>query len=152
MDQKYPKMAITDLNSKTFSGTLNLTSTLFTEELLEAAVDVAHASNTVTLDYSVGNIFYMGTAFSAAATINITNAPTVEGSIFSVNLITSNPSNATFRPNILNVNGSAVTIRWAGATAPSATTTSSRFDIWTFTLLYRSSSFVSFVGSQLNYG
>lgn len=144
-------MAIKSLDSETFSGFKNFKAGIFAQEIYEGLVDVTQSSNTTALDYGSGNIFFQTNAFSAAATINITNAPTINGSIFTVTLITPTANATTSRPNTLNVNGSAVTIRWAAGTVPNATTTASKLDIWSFTLFYRSSAFTSLVTAQLNY-
>ena len=145
-------MAVKSIENDTFSGFKSFKNGLYVQEFSEEIIDVSHSSQVVTLNYSLGSIFFQTNAFSASATtVEITNAPITDNRIFTVSLITPNASNASFRPNNLTVNGSTVTIRWAGSTAPNATTTSSKLDLWSFTLLYRASTFTSLVTGQLNY-
>jgi hypothetical protein len=129
--------------SPTFTGTttfdgVTVTGTARFQEIVEDIVDVAHSSNTLTLDYTSGNVFFMSTAFSANATINITNAPTTDGRIFTVTVFVTQGATG-YNPTAININGSAGTIRWSGGSAPTPTSSAGKIDIYTFTLIRRSS-------------
>jgi hypothetical protein len=134
----------------TFSGTVTITAGLRVQELIEDVVDVTHSSNTVTLDYNTGNIFYLTNTLSANATVAMTNVPSTNGRITTVNLMV--PQGATgYIPSTLTVNGTSVTIKWAQGLTPTPTSTSGKIDIFSFTLLYRASAYTAFASINANY-
>jgi hypothetical protein len=59
------------------SGSVNITKTSFVTNISEKIISVTGSSNAYTLDYSVGSIFYLSTAPTAAMTINIRNVPSI---------------------------------------------------------------------------
>jgi hypothetical protein len=120
--------------------------------MVEDVVTVTNTSNAVTLDYSTGNIFYVSNTFSANATVNITNAPTTDGRIFTVNLLV--PQGATgYIPNsaTFTLNGTTTTLRWAGGTAPVATSSAGKIDIFTFTIARLASTWIPLGSANLNF-
>ena len=134
-----------------FTGSVTITGPLRVQEMVEDVIDISQTSNAVTLDYTTGNIFYdSGATFSANYTVNITNVPIVNGRATVITLIDIQAATG-YRPTTLNVNGSAVTIKWAGGTAPTPTSSSGKVDIFTFTLIYRGSAFECFASSALNF-
>lgn len=141
--------------SPTFTGTitadsLTVTGTAIFQEVIEDVVDVAHSSNALTLDYTSGNVFFMATAFSASATINITNAPTTDGRVFSVTLFATQGATG-YNPTAININGTAGTIRWAGGITPTPTSTAGKIDIYTFTLIRRGGSWTVLSSAVTNF-
>lgn len=143
--------------SPTFTGTstfdaITATGTARFQEIIEDIVDVAHASNVLTLDYNSGNIFYMATAFAAspAVTVNITNAPTTDGRVFTVILFAVQGATG-YNPTTLNINGSAATIRWAGGTAPTPTNGAGKIDIYSFTAIRRSAAWTVLASAATNF-
>lgn len=137
---------ITNTGTNTFSGTTNVS------ELLEDLVDITQTSNVITLDYTVGNVFFFtGTAFSANYTVAITNNPTTDGKIASYTFIHTQSSTG-YRPTAISVNGTSITLNFLGAAAPTPTSSAGKVDIFTFTILRRSSTFTAYLTSALNIG
>lgn len=150
--QGYSKTA-----SPTFTGTaifdgITVTGSARFQEMIEDIVDVAHASNVLTLDYNSGNVFYMATAFAAspAATVNVTNAPTTDGRVFTVTLFAVQGATG-YNPSVLNINGSAATIRWAGGVTPTPTSSAGKIDIYSFTIIRRASAWTALASAVTNF-
>jgi hypothetical protein len=89
----------------------------------------------VSYDYSSNEaqVFFMQ-AQSGNWTFAITNLPTTENRSYTFVFI-SNGTNQGY-PNVLTVEGTGVTIRWAGGSAPTPTTGGNE-DIYTITLVRR---------------
>jgi hypothetical protein len=83
-------------------------------------------------------------------TWSITNAPTVNGRTFTITGFVTQGATG-YIPSTLNVNGSAVTIKWLGGTAPTPTSTSGKIDIFNFSLIYRGSAFTALGNASLNF-
>ena len=130
----------------TASGTITFTGPVRVQELVEDMVDVAHASNVVALDYSAGNIFFLTNTPGASMTVNISNVPTTDGRIFSINLIVTQGGTG-FNPTTVNINGSGVTLKWTTGTVPTPTSSAGKIDVYTFTILRRSSAY-TLLGAQ----
>ena len=133
-----------------FTGAVTITGPLRVQELVEDVVDVTASGNAVTLDYTLGNVFFEAGSYSGNMTINITNAPTVNGRATVITYIETQGSTGYY-PTTLNVNGSGVTIKWPGGTAPTPTSSSGKIDIFTFTLVYRGGAFTCLASSALNF-
>lgn len=89
------------------------------------------ATGTVTHDYSDCSIWYH-TSPAANFTVNLTNVNTTNDRTISISLVIVQGGTA-YLPTALQVDGSAVTIKWAGASAPSGT--ASQTDVVSFTLI-----------------
>lgn len=146
------------LQSTSVTGTLSSTQTatftggLRAQELIEDVIDVTQTSNVVTLDYNLGNVFYFtGTQFSANYTVNIANAPATNGRAFVLTFIHTQGATGR-RPQTLSIAGVPITLKWAGANAPTPTSSSGRVDVFSFTILYRGSAYESLVTSALDFG
>jgi hypothetical protein len=134
----------------TVTGAATFTGGLRVQEMIEDVVDVTAATNAVTLDYNSSNIFYEAGTYSANFTVNITNVPTDNGRTTVVSYLL--PQGATGRiPTTLNVNGSAVTIRWVGSAAPTPTSSAGKIDVFSFTLVRRSNAFIALAQATLNF-
>jgi hypothetical protein len=119
--------ALTFTGGATFSGTVDI------QEMRETVVDVTLASNVGTLDWTSGNIFYIATAPSAAMTFNVTGVPTEGSKVMTVNVFVTQGSTG-YIPTTFQIAGSAQTIRWAGGTAPTPTSSAGKIDIFSFTM------------------
>jgi hypothetical protein len=133
-----------------FTGTPTFTGGVRVQEMIEDIVDVALSSNVAVLDYSAGNIFWTTSTPSAAMTFQITNAPTTDGRVFTVNVLVTQGTTG-YIPTTLTLNGSAVTIKWAGGTAPTPTSSSGKIDIFTFNIVRRASAFTALGSANLNF-
>lgn len=148
--QGYSKSA-----SPTFTGTatfdgITVTGSARFQEMVEDVVDVSHSANVLALDYNAGNVFYMATAFSASATVNVTNAPTTDGRVFTVTLFAVQGATG-YNPTTLNINGSAATIKWAGGVTPTPTSSAGKIDIYSFTIIRRASAWTALASAVTNF-
>ena len=141
----------------TSSGTLTVTGgaafsgTTDMQELRETVVDVTLASNVGTLDWSAGNIYYVGTAPTGNMTFNVTNVPTDASKIMTINVFVVQGSTG-YIPTTFNIAGSGQTIRWPGGTAPTGTSTAGKIDIFSFTMQRTSGgSWIVYGTSSTNY-
>lgn len=134
----------------TFTGTPSFTGGIRVQELLEDIVDTTHSSNAIPIDYSLGNVFFLTNSLSANATVSMTNVPTTDGRVFTVNILITQGSTG-YIPNVLNVNGSSTTIRWAAGTTPTPTSSNGKIDIFTFTIYRRGGAFVAFGSANTNF-
>ena len=119
--------ALTFTGGATFSGTVDM------QEMRETVVDVTLASNVGTLNWTSGNIFYIATAPSAAMTFNVTNVPTEGSKVMTINVFVTQGSTG-YIPTTFQIGGSAQTIRWAGGTAPTPTSSAGKIDVFSFTM------------------
>jgi hypothetical protein len=135
-----------------FTGTPTFTGGVRIQEMIEDVVDVAHSSNVVAIDYSLGNVFWLSNTLSGDAVVNVTNAPTDNGRVFTINLLITQgatgykPTGASF-----TVNGSTSAVKWPSAVVPTATSSSGKIDIFTFTIVRRSSAYTVFGSSNANF-
>lgn len=136
--------------SPTFSGTPTFSGGVRIQEMIEDVVDVALSSNVATIDYSLGNIFWTTSTPSANMTWNIINAPTTDGRVFTINVFVTQGSTG-YRPGTLTINGSAATILWAAGVTPTPTSSSGKVDIFTLSVVRRSSTFTVFGSANLNF-
>jgi hypothetical protein len=142
--------APTFTGSPIFTGTPAFTGGVRIQELVEDVVDVSQAANAVTLDYTLGNVFFVSNSFTGNFTTNITNAPIVDGRAFTVNTFVTQTASGVI-PTTLNVNGTGTTIRWVAGITPTPTSTSGKIDIFNFTIIRRSSSYVALGVANVNF-
>jgi hypothetical protein len=122
------------------SGTMNVTGVTSLQEVQEVVNAISGPSSTQTFDWLSGAVFYV-TSMTANFTANITNLPTTANRLYIVTFILVQGSTPYFI-NALQIGGSAVTIRWNGAAAPTATANRSEFQ--TFALYYSGTTWFAF--------
>ena len=142
---------ITAPGGLTASGAVSLSGTVDIQELREQIVDVTLASNVGTLDWTAGNIYYIGTAPTANMTLNATNVPTTSAKAMTINVLVTQGSTG-YIPTTFQIAGTNQTIRWPNGTAPTATSSANKLDIFSFTLLRTSANAWIVLGSaNLNF-
>lgn len=117
------------------TGTTTINNTLSIGQVQEKLLTKTGATGTVTHDYTTGAIFYHS-SMAANFTVNFTNMPTTADKAYAMTLILSQGATG-YIPNAVQVNGSAVTLRWANNATPTAGT--NKIDQVAFTLLYTGS-------------
>ncbi len=132
------------LNSVKITGATNV------QQIREKVVDSTITSNVMTCDYTTGTIFYQATAPSSNFTVNVTNAPTDNGNAITISIFVVQGTTG-YTPSALQVAGSAQTIKWAGGSSPTPTSSSGKIDLFTFTLIRRSSTWTVLGSANLNY-
>ena len=108
--------------------------------------DGTAVSGTRTFDTSVSPIEYI-TGITANITVNFTNVPTTNDVSHSFSVVIDQGTTA-FIINAIQIAGAAQTILWADGSAPSGTNNGT--DVFTFTLLRRSSAW-TVLGSATSY-
>ena len=131
-----------------FTGNLSTTGWLSIQQATETLNTKTGATGTVNHDISTGAVF-IHTGISANFTANLQNVPTTNSQVISVSLFLNQGSTPYFA-NALQINGSATTIYWPNATAP--TPTASRYEIQTFALLRTSGGTWQAYGSYNSFG
>ena len=103
----------------------------------EHMLTVVGSQGTCTYDYNsdTANVFFKQ-AENANFGFAVTNLPTTEDRVYNFVFIVNPSSGNGGYPNALTVNGAGLTIRWAGGSAPTATTTGNE-DIYTITIARR---------------
>ena len=131
---------------------INLTTSLAAKADVtsETVTDYTLASNVLTMDVAVSNVAFIATAPSAAMTFNFTNVPTTNSKIVSVTVFVTQGSTG-YIPTTLQIDGTGATIRWSGGNAPTPTSSAGKIDVFSFSLIRRSSAWTVLGTSILNF-
>lgn len=135
----------------TASGAVSLSGTVDIQEMRETVVPVTIAANSAACDWSAGNIYWIGTAPTANFTVALTNVPTDDNRVMTINVFVTQGSTG-YLPNALTINGSAATIKWSGAAVPNPTSTAGRIDAFSFTLFRLAGAWTVLGSPNLNWG
>ena len=144
------------LASPTFTGTTTFSNAIFNgtldaNEIRESVVDVALSSNSATLDWTAGNIYYIATAPTGNMTFNVTNMPTDNSKMMTINIFVVQGSTG-YIPSTFQIGEVSQTIRWPGGNAPTATSGAGKIDIFSFTMQRTSGgNWIVYGGSSLNF-
>ena len=142
---------LTTSGTLTVSGGAAFTGTTDVQELRETVVDVTLSSNAGTLNWTAGNIYYIATAPTGNMTLNVTNLPTDASKIMTINVFTTQGATG-YIPSTFQIAGSAQSIRWAGGTAPTPTSSAGKIDIFSFTIQRTSGgAWIVYGSSSLNF-
>jgi hypothetical protein len=116
----------------------------------ETVTDYTLASNVLTMDVANGNVGFIATAPSAAMTFNFTNVPTTNSKITSVTIFVTQGSTG-YVPSTVQIAGTGQTIKWPGGSAPTPTSSAGKIDVFSFSLIRRSSAWTVLGTSILNF-
>jgi hypothetical protein len=133
-----------------FPGTvadLAVTGVLSIQEVQELVTTLSGPTTTQVFNWFNGTIHYV-TSITNNFTPNITNLPVVASRSYVISFVLVQGA-TPFMITALQVGGSAVTIRWNAATAP--TGTANRWDLVSFVLMYIGTSWVA-LGNFTSYG
>jgi hypothetical protein len=131
-------------------GSFTTTGALNVQQIREKVTDSSISTNVMTCDYTTGTVFYQSSNPSANFTVNVTNLPTDNGNVMTISIFVTQGATG-YIPNALQVAGSAQTIKWAGGTAPTPTSSSGKIDLFTFSLIRRGSAWTVLGSANLNY-
>lgn len=137
-------------SSFTTTGGMTVSGTVDIQEMREQVVNVTLASNVGTLDWTAGNIYYISAAPTGNMTFNVTNMPTDTDKIMTVNVLVTQGSTG-YIPTTFQIAGTNQVLRWPNGSAPTATNSAGKIDIFTFNLLRTGTSWIVFANSNLNY-
>lgn len=135
----------------TASGTVSLSGTVDIQEMRETVVPVTISDNSAACDWSAGNIYWIGSAPSANFTVALTNVPTDDNRVMTINVFVTQGSTGRI-PSALTIDGSAATIKWSGAVAPTPTSSAGRIDAFSFTLFRLAGAWTVLGSPNLNWG
>lgn len=124
-----PSSGTLSLNNLTVSGTTSL------NEITEVLNVLSGYGTTQSVAYTTGNV-HLISGLSGNYTFNWTGVPTTNNRTFALTHIVSQGGTA-YIPSVLQINGSGVTINWAGNVTPSGTT--NRTNIVSFLIWYNGS-------------
>ena len=142
---------ITSNGTLNINGGANFSGTTDVQELREQTTDITLVSNAATLDWSAGNIYYIATAPTGNMTYNITNMPTDNNKIMTINVFVTQGSTG-YIPNTFQIAGVGQTIRWSGGSAPTPTNSAGKIDVFSFTMQRTSGgAWIVYANQSLNY-
>lgn len=142
-----------NLESPTFTGTVVAGSLLTTNEVIENfTTNTTAPSGTLSIDLASSGIHNFTTAASANWTFNFRASSTVGlnsflavGQVITATILINNGA-TPYRATAFQIDGGAVTPRWADALAPAAGNANST-DIYTFTILKTANNTFTVLGS-----
>jgi hypothetical protein len=135
----------------TANGLVSLSGTVDIQEMRETVVSTTISANAIAADWSAGNIFWVSSTPSANFTVNLTNVPTDNDRVMTINVFVTQGATG-YLPNALSINGSGATIKWPTAAAPTPTSIAGRIDVFTFTLIRLSGAWTVLGSANLNWG
>jgi hypothetical protein len=152
----YPDRAgqvlITDVDGVA-SWSSSLDKPVFTSPLETVTVSATAATGTVNVDISTSAVKYYTSNSSADWTFNFRgdgsttlNSLMAIGQAITVAFLVTNGSTA-YKPTVFQVDGSAVTPKWSGGSAPAAGSVNS-IDSYTFTIIKTASATFTVLGAQ----
>lgn len=140
---------LTVANDSSFGGNVWIDGPLRVEAIREKITDGSIVSNNMTCDHLTAGVFYV-TSPSANFTANVTNLPTDNGFTATVSIFVQQGATGYY-PSALQIAGTSQTIKWAGGTAPTPTSSSGKIDLFAFTMIRRSSAWTVLGSANLNY-
>lgn len=126
---------------------LAVTGILSIQEVQETVNPVAAPTSTQAFNWTAGPIFYV-TGITGNFTANIANLPLTANRSYVVAFVLVQGGTA-YMLNALQIGGSATTIRWNNAAAP--TGTANRWEVVSFVLIYTGVSWIA-LGNFTSYG
>jgi hypothetical protein len=148
-------LTVTGLTTLTGGLTTDATSRISgrfdVQEMREDVVtNLTVVSNVFTADFTTAGIWYIGTAPTANYTVNLTNVPTDTNKAITFSVMQLQGATG-YIPSALNVDGVSQTIRWAGGTVPTPTSTANKIDVFNFSLIRSGSSWIVFGSANTGY-
>ena len=140
------KITCTELAPTTISGNVNFSGVptflagIRIQEMIEDITDASLSGNAATFDYTTGNIFFVTSGPSGSMTYNFTNVPTTDGRVVTFNVFQLMSTTSAI-PTTFNINGSSASVRWQFGITPTGTGTSNKIDVYSFTIIRRSTAF-----------
>ena len=136
--------------SASFTNTVDITGRLDVSEIVERITDVTITPSLLCYaDFNQSALFYVSNTPSSNFTLNVDNVPLTNLRSTTVSLLV--PQGAIgYGVNIFQVNGITQTIRWINGVSPTPTNGIGKLDIFSFSLIRRSNSWIVLGSSNLN--
>ena len=155
-DYVAPGTATTFTAQQTFSGSTSIISSVFANSAEVATVSATAATGTINYDVTTQSVLYYTTNASANWTVNFRassgtslNTALATGQSVTVAFLVAQGGTAYYN-NAVQVDGSAVTPKWQGGTAPTAGNASS-IDVYQYTIVKTASATFTVFASQTKY-
>ena len=135
----------------TSDGSVDVNGTLEIEEVSEKVTTITSTSGTITFDTASQAVIYATANQTANRTINFTNVNSriTTGQSCTCSILMTQGSTAYYLSSY-QVDGSAVTPKWSGGSAPSAGNASG-IDVYTFTIIKTASATFTVLASVTQY-
>jgi hypothetical protein len=135
--------------SASVTGDLSVTGLFSVNEIIESIPSVSLVSGSVSVNFSTANNYYVPSA-SANFGVIVTNLPTTEDKTTGISLMVVQGATGYY-PSVISVNGANQTIRWSGGSVPTPTSTVGDIDIFNFTFIRKSSSWIVLGSSNTDF-
>ena len=132
----------------TVSGTSSFNGLTILQEVTEVINSTPGATaSTVVYDFLTGNNWYHS-SITTNYTANFTNIPSTNNRVSTVTIVINQGSTA-YIPQVVQIGGTASTIKWAGGTASG---TANKVDIVGFTFIRSDNSWAQVLGQINTFG
>jgi hypothetical protein len=131
------------------TGDLTVTGLFSVNEIIESIPSVSLVSGSVSVNFVTANNYYVPSA-SANFGVILTNLPTTEDRTTGISLMVVQGATGYY-PNAISINGANQTIRWSGGSVPTPTSTVGDIDIFNFTFIRKSSSWIVLGSSNTDF-
>lgn len=155
-DYVAPGTATTFTATQTFSGSTSAIAAVFSDIAETATVSATAATGTINYDITTQNVLYYTSTASANWTVNFRassgtslNTAMATGQAITVAFLVTQGSTAYYN-SAVQVDGSSVTPKWQGGTAPTAGNASS-IDVYTYTIVKTGSAAFTVFASQTQF-
>jgi hypothetical protein len=136
--------------SASFTNTVDITGRLEISEIIERITDVTISPSLLCYaDFNQSALFYVSNTPSSNFTLNVDNVPTTNLRSTSISLIIPQ-GNVGYGVSIFQINGITQTIRWLNGAAPTPTSVLGKIDIYNFSMIRRSNSWIVIGNSSTN--
>jgi hypothetical protein len=136
--------------SSSFIGDVDITGRLDISEISERVQDVIVTPNNICYaNFTTSALFYLSNSASANFSLNVDNVPITNLKSHTVSLIIPQ-GNIGYGVSLLQINGITQTIKWVSGVAPTPTSVSGKLDIYNFSLIRRSNSWIVIGNASTN--
>lgn len=142
--------------TQSFTGSTSIFATVLTNAAEVATVSATAATGTINYDVSTQSVLYYTSNASANWTVNVRhssgtslNTAMSTGQSLTIAFLVTQGSTAYYN-NVFQIDGSAVTPKWQGGTAPTAGNASS-IDVYAYTIIKTASATYTVFASQTQF-
>lgn len=142
--------------TQTFAGTSSVLAAIFNDAAEVATVSATAATGTINYDVATQSVLYYTSNASANWTVNVRhssgtslNTAMSAGQSVTIAFLVTQGATAYFN-NVFQIDGSSITPKWQGGTAPTAGNASS-IDIYTYTIVKTGSAAFTVFASQTQF-
>jgi hypothetical protein len=159
---QYLPVNTANVNASSFTGNtatvanLTVTNLMITKGIIETGNLISLPASTASIYVLQSDVVYYTGSLVSNFTVNVTGDSTTRlnaimsvGSSVSATLLVTNTS-GTYYPNVYQIDGTTVTAKWLGGTAPTGGNTGS-VDIYTFAIIKTAANTFSLFMSQGKY-